>query len=108
MRGRLWLAVVGVLGLGAFAPGAAADPVAMGGAPLTVYIDALGQCQSAYADTGGNYYPGDSTTGDCGFFLATPSAPAGQPPELQGQVFGFDGQAGPSVWRAIRRSRRAR
>ena len=96
MRGGLWVAVVGVLGLGAFAPGAAADPVAMGGAPLTVYTGALGQCQSAYADTGGNYFPGDSTSGDCGFFLATPSAPAGQPSELQGQVFGFNGQAGPS------------
>ncbi len=96
-------------GLGALASGAAALPVTLGGNPLTVNVDELGQCQTSYAVAGGNFFPGDSPTGDCGFFIATPSTPATgshpQPVDLRGEettpgvfagrVFGFDGHAGP-------------
>jgi hypothetical protein len=35
--------------------------------------------------------------GDCGFFLAFPSAGSGQPTSLKEKVFGFQGSAGPGI-----------
>jgi hypothetical protein len=98
-----------VAGLGAFAPTAGAEAIGFGGNPLTVYVDSLGQCQTSYLVNGaasGNFFPGGSpyafsSTADCGFFIATPSAPSTQPLDLQGggsgRVFGFSGHAGPTV-----------
>jgi hypothetical protein len=96
-------------GLAAFAGSALALPVTLGGNPLTVNVDQLGQCQTSYSLSGGNFFPGDSSTGDCGFFIATPSSPTSgshpQPEDLRGEetnpgsftgrVFGFNGFAGP-------------
>ena len=80
------LAVIGLCAGGAAA--ASAAPVALGGSPLNVYVDQLGQLQ-AFRDgqASGIYYPDTSTTGDAGFFLAVPGATP--------QVFGFNGFAGP-------------
>ena len=80
------LAVIGLCAGGAAA--ASAAPVALGGRPLNVYVDQLGQLQ-AFRDgqASGIYYPDTSTTGDAGFFLAVPGATP--------QVFGFNGFAGP-------------
>jgi hypothetical protein len=109
-RARQLLALGAALGgLGALATSASALPVTFGGNPLTVNVDELGQCQTSYAVAGGNFFPGDSPTGDCGFFIATPSTPAsgahpqpvdlrgeeGEPGQFLGQVFGFNGFAGP-------------
>jgi hypothetical protein len=105
---RSMAAGLAVGGLGLFASGAGALPVSIGGSPLTVNIDERGQCQTSYAASGGNFYPGDQPTGDCGLFIATPSAPSDQPKDLKGQVgsaeleatgrvFGFHGHAGPDI-----------
>ncbi|HTA05303.1 MAG TPA: Ig-like domain-containing protein [Solirubrobacteraceae bacterium] len=72
--------------------------MSLGGNPLSVYVGPRGQCQSSYqvnGTTNNNYYPGDSQIGDCGFFLAFPKAGSGQPANLQGKTFGFEGHAGP-------------
>ncbi|HEY2202641.1 MAG TPA: hypothetical protein VGH56_12200, partial [Solirubrobacteraceae bacterium] len=77
--------------------------VSLPGSPLTVYVGPRGECQSSYLVNGiveGNFFPGGSTytfnpVADCGFFLAFPTAGAGQPTALQGQTFGFEGNAGP-------------
>lgn len=86
----------------AIVPTAAAATVELGGAPLHVSVGELGQCQSSYSVNGqvqGNYAPSSSTVGDCGFFIATPSGPSGQPTGLanegHGRVFGFNGTQGP-------------
>jgi hypothetical protein len=80
--------VLAVIGLcAAAASGASAAPVALGGSPLNVYVDSLGQLQAFRAGVpDGIYYRPDSTTGDAGFFLAVLDTPT---------VFGFDGNAGP-------------
>ena len=67
------------------------------GTPMKVSIGALGQCESSYPLSGGNYFPGAGTLGDCGFFLAFPKTGAGQPKALQAQTFGFAGFAGPHL-----------
>lgn len=72
-------------------------PIIFPGTPMTVSIGSRGQCESSYPLSGGNYFPGDGTLGDCGFFLAFPKAGTGQPKALQEQTFGFSGFAGPHV-----------
>ncbi len=76
-------------------PNEEASVVSLPGSPLTVSVGQLGQCQSSYEGSGDNYFPPDSNIGDCGFFLAFPTAGAGQPPALQGTTWGFNGTAGP-------------
>ncbi len=68
------------------------------GNPLTVNVGPRGECQSSYivgGEVAGNYYLGSNPVGDCGFFLAFPSAGTGQPPGLKGKTYGFEGLAGP-------------
>jgi hypothetical protein len=65
------------------------------GGPLTVAVGAQGQCQSADAETGNEYFPPDESLGDCGLFLAFPEGGTGQPGTLQFTTWGFDGFAGP-------------
>jgi hypothetical protein len=85
------------VGLGPLAAGAGADgSVTLPGAPLSVSVGSLGECQSSYPNVGTNYYPPSSTVGDCGFFLAFP-ATAGQPTALKEEVYGFSGSAGPGI-----------
>jgi hypothetical protein len=91
----LVLAVAGLLCGGA--ANASAGSVTLPGSPLIVSQGTLGQCQSSYANVGTNFYPPASTEGDCGFFLAFPSAGTSQPAELQEKVFGFEGTAGPHI-----------
>ena len=82
------IAVVGLVRGGA--SGASADPVALGGSPLNVYVGERGQLQAfRQGSADGIYYRSTSTTGDAGFFLAVPGAP--------GTVYGFDGNAGPTA-----------
>ena len=59
----------------ALAGPALAVPVAIPGAPLTVYVDELGQLQAKRDTQERNiFYRSTSTTGDAGFFLAFPDA----------------------------------
>jgi hypothetical protein len=76
----------------ALAGPALAVPVPIPGAPLTVYVDELGQLQ-AKRDNGPNniFYNPASTTGDAGLFLAFP-APSGDA-TLNGAVYGFSPDA---------------
>lgn len=104
MRKILIAMAVAVAGLATSMPSASAQSdttaVSLPGNPLTVYVGPRGQCQSSYVVNGnvaGNYYLGSNHVGDCGFFLAFPKAGAGQPAALQGQTFGFEGQAGPGA-----------
>jgi hypothetical protein len=76
--------------------------VTIPGSPLSVYVGPRGECQSSYLINGlvaGNYFYGGNQVGDCGFFLSFPKEVSGKanPVPLQGQTFGFDGAAGPSV-----------
>ncbi len=89
------LAVAGLLGAGV--GNASAGSVTLPGTPLSVSQGTLGQCQSSYTNVGTNFYPPFSTEGDCGFFLAFPTAGSGQPTELKEKVFGFAGSAGPHI-----------
>jgi len=88
------LATLFALALSAALAGPAlAVPVAIPGAPLTVYVDELGQLQAKRDSQERNiFYRSTSTTGDAGFFLAFPDA---APAELTGKVYGFQGNAGP-------------
>ncbi len=74
--------------------------VTLPGGPLVVSVGSLGECQSDYPEIGVNFYPPNSTLGDCGFFLSFPAS-SPNPPALQhggtGTVFGFDGTAGPGI-----------
>jgi hypothetical protein len=86
---RTWVVaaatVVLVLGV---AGGAHAAPIAIGGSPLNVYVDNLGQLQAFMAgQSRGIFSRPTSTTGDAGFFLA----------ELDGvdEVDGFTSTTGP-------------
>jgi hypothetical protein len=95
-RSGLRLAVLTALILGIATPAAAADPVALGGSPLNVYVDTLGQLQAVRVDatTGtdtGIFYKSSSHTGDAGFFLAFPPGMS----SVAGDVYGFEGIAGP-------------
>jgi hypothetical protein len=63
-------------------PAVAADPVALGGSPLNVYVGERGQLQAFRTDRTvdpGIFFNSHSTTGDAGFFLA-----------FGGTVYGFD------------------
>jgi hypothetical protein len=81
------IAVVGLCAAGASVAGAA-DPVALGGTPMSVYVGERGQLQAFRAGIPeGIYYAPGNTTGDAGFFLAVRD---GTP-----TVYGFDGSAGP-------------
>jgi len=96
-------AAIGAL-LAATASVALADPVAINGNPLTVYVGPQGQLQGYLAGSDqGIYYSPSQTLGDAGFFLAFPAGGAGPAaltdPEGDGSigsVWGFDGSAGPS------------
>jgi hypothetical protein len=92
---RSVLATLFALALTAALAGPAhAVPVAIPGAPLTVYVDERGQLQAKRDAAERNiFYRSTSTTGDAGFFLAFPDA---APAELTGKVYGFEGAAGPS------------
>jgi hypothetical protein len=97
------LGALAVSGL-ALAGGAGAQTdstaVTIPGNPLTVDIGPLGECQSSYLVNGevaGNFYLGSNVVGDCGFFLAFPTAGTGQPVPLKNKTFGFNGAAGPSL-----------
>ena len=92
----LCLALAGLLGAGA-ANASADGSVTLPGAPLEVSVGSLGECQSSYPNVGNNFYPPGAPPGDCGFFLAFPSAGAGQPTDVQEKVFGFEGAAGPHI-----------
>jgi hypothetical protein len=86
--------VAGCLMAMAICAGAAAA-VTLPGGPLTVSVAELGQCQSAYASTGNNFFPASGAVGDCGFFMGFPEA--GNPAFLQKRVFGFLGLQGPRL-----------
>jgi hypothetical protein len=92
-------AMLAVAGLLCFSAGSAlADgTVTLPGGPLIVSQGTLGECQSSYANVGTNYFPPGGTLGDCGFFLAFPSAGTNQPNNLKEKVFGFNGSAGPGI-----------
>ncbi len=92
------MAALLAIGLGPVVAGASADgTVTLPGSPLNVSVGSLGECQSSYPNVGVNFFPPGGTLGDCGFFLAFPKTPAGQPKALQGTVYGFQGAAGPHV-----------
>src|SRR5690348_8461723 len=81
--------------LAATAVAATADPVAINGNPLTVYVGPQGQMQAYLTgSTSGIYFAPDDTLGDAGFFLAFPAG-LGNPTNEDSQVFGFSGSAGP-------------
>lgn len=109
MLGALRLAMVlTLLGLALGAGPAVAEEAAMTipGSPFSVSIGPLGQCQSSYSGHGSNY-GGSATIGECGFFLAFPSAGAGQPTDLKGTTFGgvaVAGHPGLSLYREDVRS----
>jgi hypothetical protein len=66
---------------------ALAEPVALGGSPLNVYIGDRGQLQAFRAgEPNGIYYRPTNQEGDAGFFLADVDSHT---------VYGFDGAAGP-------------
>ena len=81
------MAAVGLCAAGAAVAGA--DPVALGGSPMSVFVGERGQLQAFRAGIPeGIYYAPSNTTGDAGFFLAVRDG--GTP-----TVYGFDGSAGP-------------
>jgi hypothetical protein len=96
-RARLLVAsaLFALAALGCLAPLPASAVVTLPGAPLSVSIGPVGQCQSSYAGAANDFFPGDSALGDCGFFLAFPNA--GNPAGLRAKVFGFAGTNGPGL-----------
>ncbi|HEX3910629.1 MAG TPA: Ig-like domain-containing protein [Solirubrobacteraceae bacterium] len=58
-------------------------------------IGSQGQCQSNYLNAGNNFFPGEGTVGDCGFFLGFPEV--GNPTALGKKVYGFAGVQGPGL-----------
>jgi hypothetical protein len=92
------LAALLAIGFGPTAASAGADgTVTLPGSPLVVSVGSLGECQSSYPNVGVNFFPPEGTLGDCGFFLAFPSSPVGQPKPLQSKIYGFEGSAGPII-----------
>ena len=66
------------------------------GSPLSVRIGEQGQIQAVREDGSGIFYPSTSAIGDAGFFIAFPADTTPAPPAaVSGQVYGFDGFAGP-------------
>jgi hypothetical protein len=96
MTRRLIAAAVAAAVLAA-TPARADDTVTtIAGTPLTVHVGDRGQLQAfREGETSGFFFRSTSQLGDAGFFLAFPGT--GQPGALAGEVFGFDGFAGPSV-----------
>jgi len=86
-RARVAAAATAVLVLcAAGAATALADPVALGGSPLNVYVGERGQLQAFRAgQPNGIYYRPTNTEGDAGLFLAEMGG--------GGTVNGFDGAA---------------
>jgi hypothetical protein len=78
---------------------ALAANVQLPGAPLTVSASADGQFQSYVTAADGtqtySFYPSGDLDGDAGAFFAFPTGD-GDPAELAGSVFGFNGSAGPT------------
>jgi hypothetical protein len=69
--------------------------VPLPGNPLTVHVGPKGQLQAFRAGgPSGIFFNSASLIGDAGFFLAFPAG-VGNPAALEGEVFGFDGTAGP-------------
>ncbi len=105
-RTMTMLAVLAAASLLTASAGADQDTTAveLPGAPMSVYVGPRGECQSSYVINGrveGNFFPGGtpyefSPVGDCGLFLAFPSAGTGQPSALAGKTFGFEKHAGAS------------
>ena len=89
MHRRVVAATMAAFGFWAFAAAAAsADPVAIGGTPMSIFVGERGQLQAFRAGIpDGIYYAPSNTTGDAGFFLAVLDPPS--------TVYGFDGTAGP-------------
>jgi hypothetical protein len=77
------------------AAGTSASTVTLPGAPLSVSVGSHGECQSSYANAGNNFFPGEGSAGDCGFFLGFPEA--GNPAALGKSVYGFAGARGPGL-----------
>jgi hypothetical protein len=80
---------------------ALAVPVPLGGSPLNVIVGDQGQLQAFRQDRTdptrpGIFYRSTEMLGDAGFFLAFPGT-IGNPPALDGTVWGFDGSAGPNL-----------
>lgn len=98
-RGRplaLLTAVATVAGLGT-AGLAQADgvPVQLGGSPMNTFVGPLGQLQAFMAgNPRGVFFAPSATLGDAGFFLAFPEG-SSVPDDVEGEVYGFDGSAGP-------------
>ncbi len=90
----LVVAIAAALGMAAASAGAA-TVVTLPGAPLSVSVGAVGQCQSSYAGIGNNFFPAEGAIGDCGFFLGFPET--GNPASVQKRVFGFEGVKGPGL-----------
>jgi hypothetical protein len=81
--------------LAATATVAFADPVNIPGSPLSIYVGPEGQMQAVRTETSdGIFFAPFNLQGDAGFFLAFPSAGMG-PSGLPGEVWGFNGAAGP-------------
>jgi hypothetical protein len=91
---RAALTVICMVGAAALAAGTASAATILG-EPLKVSVGSLGQCQSAYPGMLNNFYPAEGDLGDCGFFMGFPDT--GNPPFLQGKVFGFHGENGPGL-----------
>ncbi len=87
------LAVTALLCAAASASGSGA--VTLPGNPLIVSVGSEGQCQSHYLGAGNNFFPGEGTSGDCGFFLGFPGT--SDPAALQKKVYGFQGVRGPGL-----------
>jgi Bacterial Ig-like domain (group 1) len=98
-RARVRTTVTGVLlllaGIAALVASPARAVVTLPGAPLSVSVGPLGQCQSSYAGAANDFNPATGALGDCGFFLAFPSL--GNPAALRNEVFGFAGTNGPQI-----------
>lgn len=70
---------------------------ALSGSPLTVHVGPQGQLQAFRAgNANGIFFRPESLIGDAGFFLAFPSG-IGNPASLAGDVYGFNGSAGPGT-----------
>jgi hypothetical protein len=97
-RAATALAATGTLAALIAGSASAADPVAISGSPLTVWIGDQGQLQAKRdTDSANIFFRPSSQIGDAGFFLAFPAvtgAPV-QNPALTGHVFGFDGPDSP-------------
>jgi hypothetical protein len=88
---RLATALVAVCAALATTAGAAfAEPVAIPGNPMTVYVGPQGQLQAYLSGAeDGIYYDPSQQLGDAGFFIAGREGPLGT------KVWGFEGTAGP-------------